>query len=143
MAAIALHTVIDTAEIDALLDRLVKAGTDLTPAMRDVAGVLRDASQDAFDDEADPSTGDPWQELKPKTVTRRGSTNPILQVSGDLARIQTDYGVDYAAAVSPEIHAATHQFGDDERGIPARPYLGIDKEDEQDILDILRRHLTG
>lgn len=33
------------------------------------------------------------------------------------------------------IYAATHQFGDESRGIPARPFLGIDEIDLAQIID--------
>jgi phage gpG-like protein len=38
------------------------------------------------------------------------------------------------------IQGSTHQFGDDERGIPARPFLGVSEDDEQMIQDILQDH---
>ena len=31
------------------------------------------------------------------------------------------------------VYAATHQFGDPDRRIPARPYLGLSADDERDI----------
>lgn len=147
---------IDDADVLAALRRLEVLGDDMSPAMRDIAGILRDASEQAFEDEADPATGDPWAPLSPITVARRGGeANPILQVSGDLARIQTDYGPDFAAAGSPEIYAAVQQlgasqgaFGKTKRGgpipwgdIPARPFLGISEDDEEEILDAIKKHL--
>ncbi len=41
-----------------------------------------------------------------------------------------------------DIKAATHQFGDDDRNIPERPFLGISKADELEILAILGDHLN-
>ena len=37
--------------------------------------------------------------------------------------------------------AATHQFGDPERNIPARPFLGVSDEDNRFIVDTLARHI--
>jgi phage gpG-like protein len=39
--------------------------------------------------------------------------------------------------ISNIVYAATHQFGDDERNIPARPYLGLSQENAQDVLDVI------
>ena len=39
------------------------------------------------------------------------------------------------------VYAATHQFGDPERIIPARPFLGVSDEDNRFIVDTLVRHI--
>ena len=39
------------------------------------------------------------------------------------------------------VYAATHQFGDPERNILARPFLGASGEDNRFIVDTLIRHL--
>jgi len=38
-------------------------------------------------------------------------------------------------------YAATHQFGREADGIPARPFLGVALFEKVEILDILREHL--
>jgi len=37
------------------------------------------------------------------------------------------------------IHAPVHQFGNPDRGLPARPFLGIHKEDEKEIKKIQKQ----
>jgi len=53
-------------------------------------------------------------------------------------------GVDIGTNV---VYAAVHQFGSGDlarpKGIPARPFLGLDDEDERGILEILRRGLAA
>ena len=62
------------------LQRLDDRLNNLTPAMRDIAGVLTDATERAFQDEADPATGAPWAPLTEATVAMRGGdAHPILQ----------------------------------------------------------------
>ncbi len=39
------------------------------------------------------------------------------------------------------IYAATHQYGDAERNIPARPYLGLSSEDESDLEQVIDNFL--
>jgi phage gpG-like protein len=39
-------------------------------------------------------------------------------------------------------YAATHQFGRDAANIPSRPLLGSNNDDNDEVLDILRSHLS-
>jgi phage gpG-like protein len=41
------------------------------------------------------------------------------------------------------VYAATHQFGDARRGIPARPFLVVQDEDVLELRDLVRRWLGG
>lgn len=142
---------VDDREILEVLQQLRDRVDDLSPAMNEIVGVMRDASQQAFENEADPVTGEKWEKLSPVTVLMRGGdAHPILQRSGDLARLQTEYGRDYAMVGSPEIYAAMQQFGGitapnsmiPGKKIPARPFLGLSDEDEREILEILQDHLS-
>ncbi|MCC8998035.1 MAG: phage virion morphogenesis protein [Candidatus Contendobacter sp.] len=40
------------------------------------------------------------------------------------------------------MYGATHQFGNPNLNIPARPFLGLSQSDEQELLDILNDHLN-
>ena len=66
----------------------------------------------------------------------------ILVDSGDL-RDTIRYQADSAKLQvgSDRIYAATHQFGDEERHIPARPFLGLSDADRAEVIEILRDHL--
>lgn len=48
-------------------------------------------------------------------------------------------GADSVAVGTNEAYGPTHQFGDDNRNIPARPFLGL--SDADDVLDIVENHL--
>lgn len=135
-----------------VFQELVEAGQDMTPVMRQIAGILADASEQAFVDEADPTTGQPWPELNEAYRERRfeqGYTGPLLQVRGQLAAsIQSDYGRDYAQVGSNLIYAALQHHGGkpDMPAGPAavkpRPYLGASPADQSEILDVLRNYLS-
>lgn len=140
------------------LNDLIRKVEDPAPAMREIAGVLEDATERAFRDQADPETGALWDPLSAVTIALRPQRvgGQILQDSGLLAAsITTDYGKDYAAIGTNRVYAPTHffgarqgEFGKTSRGgpipwgdIPARPFLGIGPTDEEDILDIATQYL--
>ncbi|MEO1752024.1 phage virion morphogenesis protein [Thiofaba sp. EF100] len=132
------------------IQALARRTSDLSQAMQDIAGVLADAVERAFDQEHDPATGMPWAPLAPRTIKARGGdAHPILQRSGQLASsIVTEHGKDYAIVGSNKRYAAIHQFGGQagrkrKAIIPARPYLGLGEEDKGEIMDIVRGYLGG
>ena len=158
MNGIEVH--IDQAQ--ALLANIVATGRNMTPITRALAGVLADIPERAFANQADPATGTPWAALSPATVAKRGSAQPILQVSGILAgSIHSEHGPDYARVGTADVKAATHQFGakkgqygSTRRGtpipwgnIPARRFFGVGPTDEAEIeevaLESLLRVLAG
>ncbi len=147
-------------QVQRALDELINRVEDPSPAMRAIAGVLEEATEEAFRTESDPATGIAWDPLSAVTLAvnpeRRGGS--ILQDSGLLAAsIVSDYGRDYAEIGTNRVYAPTHQFGAKQgefgttsRGgpipwgdIPARPFLGIGPQDEEDILSIAARFLAG
>ena len=120
------------AKAQAALGRLIKAERDLSPLMKAIAGHLADSVAESFERQAKPAST-AWEPLKERTVAERlrkgyGGDAPILERSGDLANsILSDWDARSAiAGVSgggPGRYAATHQFGDEDRNIPARPYV--------------------
>lgn len=139
---------VDRDVLDAL-QQLQRRMVDMPPAMQDIAGVMADATERAFDDEADPATGLAWHPLMDSTVKMRGGdAHPILQRSGQLAAsIVTEHGKDYAVVGSNKRYAAIHQFGGQAgrkrmATIQARPYLGLGEDDKDEILDIVRGYIA-
>lgn len=133
--------------LGSLLDKL----DDLSEPMNDIAAVLESATEGAFEAEADPVTGQAWASLSDAYLKanpkRQGGK--ILQASagGLAASVAADSGDFWAAIGSNKIYAAIHQFGGTDdmpagpAGIPARPYLGVSREDEQSMLGILGEYL--
>ncbi|MFV0597974.1 phage virion morphogenesis protein [Shewanella sp.] len=133
--------------LGSLLDKL----DDLSEPMNDIAAVLESATEGAFEAEADPVTGQTWASLSDAYLKanpkRQGGK--ILQASagGLAASVTADSGDFWAAIGSNKIYAAIHQFGGTDdmpvgpAGIPARPYLGVSREDEQSMLGILGEYL--
>ena len=150
---------VDSGPVARALARLASAASDLEPAMKSVSGILESQAQASFEREAAPD-GERWADLSDVTKARRAARRKwpgrILQVGGDLAgSITAAHGRDFAAAGTNVAYAPTHQFGARKgqfgrtaRGapipwgdIPARPFLGLSRDGEDDVLDAIGRHL--
>ena len=137
---------VDVREVRAGLARLRDAGEDLAPLMLKIAGHLHDSVEESFAQEAAPGRG-PWTPLHPETIERRraaglwGPGPNVLQRSGDLARsVVPASDAESAVAGTASVYAATHQFGDDDRGIPARPFLALWPDQRRAILADIAAH---
>jgi phage virion morphogenesis protein len=144
--------------VQSTLQLLMQHLDDLTPAMEDIAGILANVTEDAFETETSPF-GDPWAPLAPSTLRqalKNGRSKPkILQDSGQMAAsIATSAGQDYAELSVGKIQAAIQQFGgetgrDYASVIPARSYVPIDEDGNlpdpvaDEILEVLGDYLLG
>jgi len=143
-------------EIIEALNKVLQSGQDLEPAMRGIAGVMADASEEAFEQEKAPD-GSPWGDLSDETTKplRKATGHwpgQILQVTGDLAAsVHTEYGSDYAAIGSNKAYAAMMHFGGitspesmiPGKEIPERQFLGLGPQDEDEIIRILHDFLLS
>ena len=126
---------------DALLKVAAKAET-LRPLMKNVAGIMADATEQNFAQEGRPEK---WQELAESTIKKRKKAGhwpgQILQVEGRLATsITTQYNNESAIIGSNLDYAAIHQLGGQAGrnkavSIHARPYLQLTEDDYQEILE--------
>ena len=144
---------LDDSAVRRALDRLMRAGDDLRPAMREIAGHLEDSAAESFELESAPD-GTPWAPLKKSTKRdrrRRGYRDgPILERSGDLiTSITSDSDARTAVAGTNLEYAARHQLGfegPDSLGrdidTPARSFLGLWPEHEDLIVEAIHRHFT-
>ena len=75
-------------ELRRALSDLVTAGTNLSPATREIAALLKRITEDAFEHEADPATGEAWAPLSDVTASRppdgnkKGRARPRKQAPG-------------------------------------------------------------
>ena len=134
------------------LAKLQRRLGNMRPVMAGIANMMLEAVERNFATETDPSTGLRWTPLSTNTIksrTKRGHwPGKILQVSGNLAAsISANYGDDYAIVGTNKVYAAIHHFGGSTgrrhaANIPARPYLGLSKQAEQDIINTVSSYLT-
>lgn len=125
---------------------------DPTPLFKDIAGLLADITEDAFQGEYDPTTGAGWAGLLPATVKarkRKGHTPiKILQEVGNLASsIVTDFDSTSAQIGTNKVYGAAHQFGVDDYsdrsgGLEERPFIGFSPQDAQDIEEMISDYLA-
>lgn len=117
-------------------------------AFKNIGELLLDSTKERFSEEKGPD-GEPWVENAESTLASKNNPK-ILQELGEggglLGTIAYQATSDSVELGSPKDYAAIHQFGGETgRGgattIPARPYLGISKQDEDDIGDVLKDHL--
>lgn len=126
------------------LGGLALAGRDLTPAMDEIGRTVVDHTQLRFERGRAPD-GTPWRpSLRAAAeggVTLIDSGQLRSSITHTAGRTQVEIG-------TTKIYGAIHQFGGQTgRGhkttIRARPYLGLDDSDREDIPDIVIRHLQA
>lgn len=132
---------------DALLKVAAKAET-LRPLMKNIAGIMADATEENFSQQGRP---DKWQELAESTIKKRKKAGhwpgQILQVEGRLASsITTQYDNESAIIGSNLDYAAIHQLGgqagkNKSVSIPARPYLKLATDDFEEIIGCVDKYL--
>jgi len=121
------------------INKLLKQGQNLEPALREVGEYLVESTQQRFVDMQAPD-GSPWEPLELATIAKKKRPERILTESGTLAdTLSYQLETDALLIGSNMEYAATHQFGRDE--IPARPFLGIAPFERDEVLNILHDHL--
>ena len=143
------------AEVAEFINQLLQRINDLSPVMRQVAGVLEDSAEQSFADERSPD-GAAWADLTDYTKADREAAGywpgQKLQRRGHLASsIVSDFDETAATVGTNVVYAAIQHFGGTtspnsmipNKEIPARPFLGISDHDEDEILDIVRDHLAN
>ena len=138
MAGASVRVRVDDKRVREALDRLVRAGGNMEDALADIGEHLIRSHRDRFARGVDPE-GRAWQPLKPGSRARkRKNADKVLIESGMLMEsLHYNVAPDRLEFGTDRIYGATHQFGRPEANIPARPFLGISREDEAEILNII------
>ncbi|MGE4406051.1 phage virion morphogenesis protein [Pseudomonas sp.] len=141
-SSLSLHVRYEDRQVMRALQRLQDAAGDLTPAFKDIGEHLMISHSERFRDQVDPE-GNAWQPLSPWYRARKKKNPNKILIRDVMLSATLNYQVEGESLRfgTPLIYGATHQFGDPERGIPARPFLGISDGDRTVILDILQDHL--
>lgn len=150
-------------DTDELLRRLNHLSSlDIRGILNSMAEGLRTSTVERFTEEKTPE-GDSW---KPSIRAREEGGKTLTKTTQLKTSIRSKVSESGLAVGTNDIRAATHQFGDERTiraknkkhltfksggqwrrsasvnvNIPARPFLGISSEDEQEIRDILEEAL--
>jgi len=141
---------LDDRQLKRALDRLSARLANMRPVMHRIAQTMDEGVRTHFTDERGPD-GQKWAPLADSTLlahmrrasrggilTRRGNTRAkavkalaqkkILRDSGALGHELVKEVTSLSAMLgSNKVYAATHQFGDAKRNIPARPFMGFSR----------------
>lgn len=154
MAGARIEVSLDSEEVRTAINNLLAASVDLTPLMRSIGEHLLTTTRERFVDQKGPD-GVPWAPLSEST--KRRNVDKILTESGILqGQLAYQARSDQVEVGSPTIYAGTHQFGASKGAfgstsggspipwgdIPARPFLGLSTDDEDEIAAIVSRFLT-
>lgn len=125
-------------QIASILDKLANAAQDRTRLMRSIAGTMESAVLQNFDVGGRPK----WLGLK----YRQGT--PLVDTENLMNSITSYYDNNIAMVGTNEPYAAIHQFGGKAgRGrkvdIPARPFLVLTPQDEDDILEDVQAYFRS
>ena len=133
---------INSEELNKALREVANRITNMTPIMREIAGVLQFETQENFLKEG----FIPWLPLRSSTTQeryKRGTwPGKILTEYGQLkASISTRYDNISAVVGTNKVYALSHQFG---RGkVPARPFLPSTAQIVLPVMKILAKHMKG
>jgi len=152
------HDVVGMAGLGKLLSRL--ADPDLRDLMAGLAAEGETQTRRRIEEEMASPEGQAWAPLSERYARRKAagitvagvkleSDGGLLQFQGHLLDSITSavVGNDEAEWGSNLVYAATHQFGDEGRNIPARPYLGLSDDNADDLValatDFVREVIHG
>lgn len=122
------------------LDRL--AELDMGPLLEGIGAEVESQTRRRIQvDKASPAN-EPWPEWSAEYAETRHAGQSLLQGEGHLLNSLT-YQVmgDSVLVGSPLVYAATHQFGDPDREIPQREYLGLEGDDLEDVIGMAEDYL--
>ena len=147
MAGVVVQTELVAVAAQEALSRLSAA--DLDALAYEIGTLIEDQTKRRIADEKTSPDGMPWAAWSPRyaaSLSKRNRISPRSLLVGEgnpglLESVQNYTAGEVAEVGSNLIYAATHQFGDGERGIPARPYLGLSVANRLEIEDLVAQRL--
>ena len=136
---------LDIRELGALNAQLARlSALDLGGLTADLALQGESQTRRRISEEKAGPDGDAWPEWSDRYAATRHGGHALLESEGHLiASLESGADADTAWWGSDMVYAATHQFGDASRGIPARPYLGVSPQNKREFSDLIDRFLRG
>lgn len=126
----------DVDRLQARLDRIADIG--FGDVLDTIGATVESQIRRRLSDDQEAPDGSPWEAWSKGYAKTRHGSHSLLQSEGDLiGSITHNVGMDDVEIGSNLVYAGVHQFGNDDRGIPARPYIGLSAENEDEIEAVL------
>ena len=124
----------------AALEGLARRAANLRPALADIGEYLMLAHEERFDAQESPE-GEPWAPLSERYRARKPRNRDKILVLDDVLASTLRYQAEADSLLfgTDRVYGATHQFGREEAGIPARPFLGLSSRDEDEAARLILR----
>lgn len=136
------HIELDSTLIQQHLAELNRKLGNLSLPMLSYGEYLNRKTQSHFVANEDPF-GNPWERLS-ENYEKPYNQEKILTLDGHLSGEMTINphadGLEFGSNME---YAAVHQYGFDGGGIPARPFLGFNEADKQELVDTVVDFLRG
>jgi len=138
--------IVDTRELDAVRKRLDGLADFDRAGLLDAIGAEGESqTRRRIEEERTDPAGQPWEPWSPRYARTRHGNHSLLMGEGDLLdSIQYLVAGGTVEWGSNLVYAAIHQFGGEEigmPGLPARPYLGLNPENETELLAVVNDFL--
>ncbi|HBN61409.1 MAG TPA: phage virion morphogenesis protein [Halomonas sp.] len=139
----------NTDAIERAIQELINKGDDLTAPMKSIGEEMINRTQQRFRDKEAPD-GTPWAPNAPSTEKRKGHDRVLEGESKQLAK-QFSYsasseGVKWGSLM---VYAAMQNYGGTKAefahlwgDIPSREFIGLNDDDEDEVLGILADHFS-
>jgi phage virion morphogenesis protein len=143
MSGVTFEATLDLAEAQARLARL--SARDLDVLSYEIGSLIEDQTKRRIADEKTAPDGTawaPWSDSYQQSLKRRNrrTARSLLVGEGDLRDSIQNYTSGEEVRVGTNlVYGAIHQFGGEPVGmpIPPRPYLGLSKENAEEIEDLV------
>ncbi len=115
--------------VERMIARLMNP--DFTQLLDEIGAEVVSQTQDRVRDDKESPDGDAWPLLNPAYASRKKGSGGLLEGVSNPGLLSSLTHVVHGNEVeigSGLIYAATHQFGDESRGIPQREFLGLSDE---------------
>ena len=134
---------LDIRELGALNAQLARlSALDLDGLTADLALQGESQTRRRISEEKAEPDGAAWPEWSDRYAATRHGGQSLLEGEGHLiGSLESGADADTAWWGSDMVYAATHQFGDAARNIPARPWLGISAQNKRGLADLIDRFL--
>ena len=123
--------------LDLLIGRLLDPYWD--PLLDSIGALVVSQTEERIARSKTAPDGTPWLALNPAYAKRKKKGGGILELEGDLrdSLVHLVTGKTSVRVGTNLVYAATHQFGDQKRGIPQREFLGLSPADEEAINEMI------